>query len=41
MENTIHVDLYLEGHGMIAWLAGVLTQIIKVNTGTHMSHTEI
>lgn len=39
MGNTIHVDLYQEGQGMSAWLAGGLTQIIKVNTGTHVPHT--
>lgn len=41
MGNTIHVDLYWEGHGMSARLAGGLTQIIKVSTGAHMPHTEI
>lgn len=41
MRNTIPVDLYWEGHGMSAWLAGGLTQIIKVNTGTHLPHTEM
>lgn len=41
MGNTVHVDLYQEGQGMSAWLAGGLTQIIKVNTGTHVPHTEI